>query len=200
MVHLSLLLLILLIANQSSQTLPSARECNAKDNTKDVVLIEFFNYGQRYGDTEMKNEDDHQKKIKIPLDFKFFNDYYDYFYISINGVCQLSRTLKTKFKVYPYARKLPIKNLSIVAPFWSDINTLSHGEIYHREVIDKVTLARIACDISRSFRTFQEFKPSWAYIITWHEVGAHGFTTNSNKDFYNTFQLVMATDGVNVFL
>lgn len=159
-------------------------------------MTEFFNYGQRHGDNEMKNEDDHEKKVKIPMDYKFFNDYYDYLYISINGVCQLSRTSKEKFEVYPYARKLPINNLSILAPFWSDINTLSHGEVYHREVIDKVTLDRIACDISRSYQTFEGLKPSWAYIVTWHEVGAHGFTTNSNKDYYNTFQLVMATDGV----
>ena len=93
-----------------------------------------------------------------------------------------------------------MRNQSILAPYWADINTNTFGEVYYREVIDLKSLTRISCDISRSYLTFTDYKPSWGFIITWHDVGAHGYSSGqSEMSAKNTFQLILSTDGLILF-
>ena len=110
---------------------------------------------------------------------------------------QLTKSISTAFNVYPYPSRFPVTTNTIIAPFWADINTLNSGEVFYREIKDFNTLNSIGCDIGQMMQTFSNFKPSWSYIITWFEVGAHGFAGSNNL---NTFQLVLATDSSYSFL
>ncbi len=122
-------------------------------------------FGIVNGDKELKNDDDHEILIKIPLSFPFFGEIYQQFYLSINGVCQLLKNNNKKFTLYPYPRQFPLFNQTIIAPFWSDINTYSFGEVFYRQTTDLKTLDRISCDISQSYSAFLDYKPSWAYVV-----------------------------------
>ncbi len=135
----------------------------------------------------MKNEDDWHASHTFPIKFKFFNEHYSHFFISINGILQLTRNAQESFGVYPYPKRFPFANLTIVAPFWSDINTLKSGEVYYREIGDFYMLSRLACDIGKIWPTFAFFKPSWAFLATWYEVNAHGYA--NAVEYHNTFQV-----------
>lgn len=163
--------------------------------SKDVVYETFYKYGQRVGDKALKNADDHQIRIEMPLYFRFFERDFSLLYLSINGVFQLCSSPRDKFKLYPYPSKFPVRNQAIIAPFWADINTNFDGEVFFRETTDQNFLTRLGCDVSQSFSTFANYKPSWAFIATWVGVGAHGYSTGPH-DNLNTFQTVLSTDGV----
>lgn len=79
-------------------------------------------------------------------------------------------------------QSIPIEDLAIIFPFWSDINILNNGDIYYREIKDRESLNHINTDIGNNFNA------SWAFVVTYYQVAPHGFGFGLN----NTFQLVLA--------
>jgi hypothetical protein len=67
------------------------------------------------------------------------------------------------------------------------------GNIFYREVTHDVDLNTIAGDIRLAFSAFYNFRASWAFVVTWHEVGPLIWWLN------NTFQAVLATNGQHSF-
>jgi hypothetical protein len=67
------------------------------------------------------------------------------------------------------------------------------GNIFYREVTHDVDLNTIAGDIRLAFSAFYNFRASWAFVVTWHEVGSLSWWLN------NTFQAVLATNGQHSF-
>ena len=58
----------------------------------------------------------------------------------------------------------------IIAPFWSDINTLVGGQIYYRESFCSCDFIQAQSEIANIYSN--TFNPSRLYIITWHQVAA----------------------------
>lgn len=57
----------------------------------------------------------------------------------------------------------------LVAPYWADVDTTTHGAIFYRETQDSGDLAEIAIDIQGVFEG--GFTPESAVIVTWDDVG-----------------------------
>ena len=70
------------------------------------------------------------------------------------------------------------------------------GNIFYREVTHDVDLNTIAGDIRLAFSAFYNFRASWAFVVTWHEVAAFG---SLSWWLNNTFQAVLATNGQHSF-
>ena len=133
----------------------------------------FYNFGVQSNDNALRRDDDHHYLIQKGIDFKFFNNYYSAYYLSTNGVIKLVQNENDRFDVSENPKNFPINNYTLIAPFWSDISTESTGDVFYRLVNDSNTLNRIACDIRQSFSSFDNFKPTWASVITWYQVKAH---------------------------
>ena len=104
---------------------------------------------------------------------------------------------------------------ALVAPFWTDIDTRLAGTVYYRwdtnwytisQSIIPPSLIRNTSDVSlmQSFREevgnyfpgFPNYQPAVMVIATWDNVGHY----NSSTDSTNTFQAVLATDGISSFV
>jgi hypothetical protein len=70
------------------------------------------------------------------------------------------------------------------------------GNIFYPEVTHDVDLNTIARDIRLAFSAFYNFRASWAFVVTWHEVAAFG---SLSWWLNNTFQAVLATNGQHSF-
>jgi hypothetical protein len=112
-------------------------------------------------------------------------------YVSTNGILTFNSGV-TAYQPNPF----PLLNIIGVAPYWTDIDNRVGGEIYFREVISNTVLNQIGNDIRRAYPVFVNFRPIWAYIVTYDEVAEYG----SNKPSINiTTQAVIATNGRNSF-
>lgn len=77
--------------------------------------------------------------------------------------------------------------MSLIAPFWHDVNTLNGGEIYYRQETDQELLEIF--DLLA-----HDFQPTLLFIATWDHVAPATFTMHQ-QGLSNTFQVVLATDG-----
>ena len=53
---------------------------------------------------------------------------------------------------------------------WSDVDIRNGGQVYFREILDELQLNMIGNEIRLAFSNFINFRPTWAYIITWYKV------------------------------
>jgi hypothetical protein len=78
------------------------------------------------------------------------------------------------------------------------------GTIYHGEIQDAKMLKSIGSDIRNLCKYEDEFKPIWAYVVTWYE--CRPFYTNGDNRYYgaesnftNTFQLLLVSNATQSF-
>jgi len=133
----------------------------------------FYKFGFKSNDQTLNRDDDLHYLIQKGIDFKFFNKFYSAYYLSTNGIIKLIQNEKDRFDVGENPKQFPINNYTLIAPFWSDINTETTGDVFFRLVNDSNTLNRMACDIRQSYSSFNNFNPTWATIVTWYQVKAH---------------------------
>lgn len=82
-------------------------------------------------------------KFTIPKPFNFFLNTYQFFYINSNGFVSFSYFDPSTVHAFP------LKAVSIIAPFWSDIDLRFAGNIYHREVNDTSSVQQINADVKK---------------------------------------------------
>jgi hypothetical protein len=161
----------------------------------DVKTKSYFDYGL---DTDcpinfkLSGHDDYSYgKFSIKKPFHFFDNVYSYFYINSNGF--------VSFSYYDPAslRRFPISSVSVIAPFWSDIDMRFGGSIYHREINQTNILKSIGDDIKKRCPNLS-FTPQWAYMVTWSDAPSYLSLDERNGEksqYRNVFQLMMVTNG-----
>jgi hypothetical protein len=155
----------------------------------------FSNYSQvqREDLKELRKKDDISATVEFIFRFKFFDKYYPYLIISSNGYCSFDFTSLLLTNSKPVRFPIKDRTKSIITPFWSDIDNRGlGGDIYYHQTTNALELRKIACDIQKSFKTFSNYKPLFALIVTWYKVRSFEART---KDITNTFQLVLTTNG-----
>ena len=68
----------------------------------------------------------------------------------------------------------PPEGTTLIAPFWSDADTSSSGNVFYRLTYDAELLENVASTITTSFMTIREISLSWLFVVTWDEVPATG--------------------------
>ena len=131
---------------------------------------------------------------------------YTYIYIFIYLFCQVSTNGLLSFD-RPFASISPSffpasTQTSVVAPFWADFDTRKGGEIFYHVYTDPSSsyLQRATRDVRNATATepseASDFTATWVLVATWHRVATYASRTG---DGHNTFQVVVATDGVVTF-
>ena len=76
----------------------------------------------------------------------------------------------------------PLAGPSLVAPFWSDVDTSGTGEIFFREdstISDFTLIENVTAEVTRAFvEDFGSFTPTTVFVATWNQVGYY----NGNTD------------------
>lgn len=82
-------------------------------------------------------------KFNIRRPFNFFSNTFSFFYINTNGFVSFSYFDPASML------KFPVSSVSLIAPFWSDIDLRFGGSIFHREINESSVFASIDADIKR---------------------------------------------------
>lgn len=61
----------------------------------------------------------------------------------------------------------------MIAPFWTDINTLKGGFLWYRTTTDFSILQQGTNKIRTVFPSLDTFSATWMMVVTWEEVAAH---------------------------
>ncbi|XP_028415613.1 sushi domain-containing protein 2-like [Dendronephthya gigantea] len=86
-------------------------------------------------------------------------------------------------------------NRRLIAPFWADIDTRIGGVVYYRETQELAMRTSVSNEIRRYFVRQRSFTAKWTMIVTWLDVARY----RGRSNLRNTFQTILATDGVNSF-
>ncbi|XP_053316344.1 mucin-4-like [Spea bombifrons] len=151
------------------------------------------------------------------MGFPFDSVFYNNLYFTDNGVIIFQRNSYDPIYVLSYPYKTFQSNDSVtppvIAPFWADVDLSGDvGELYYqvydfqRTVSDKAFKESLEKAINTYFSSSleQQFSATWAVKITWDNVLPFSlYNANANKRTYsnytNTFQAVLATNGVSSF-
>ena len=152
----------------------------------------FYPFGVQNGDNLVPKVDDgFVGPISISTSFPFFEKSPSELFVNTNGLISFFQSV-TAYVPNPF----PLPDTVCVAPFWSDIDNRVGGDIFYQEITNPALLNRISVDIRQAFSTFFNFRTTWAFIATWHEVAEYG---TQNPMVNNTFQVILATNGKHSF-
>lgn len=173
--------------------------CYLGYSKEDCGYRNFFDFGPKAGDFNLTKLDDHYVLVQKPISFKFFDKYFQSFYLSSNGLIKLLEKNSTvssqeEINLHHYTEHFPILNKTLIAPYWVDMITGADGDVFYRLVTDKSTLNDVSFEIDRLTKAnyASSYKPSWVAIVTWYQMKSFMTPTKSHK---NTFQLIMTTNG-----
>ncbi|KAI1703191.1 nidogen-like domain-containing protein [Ditylenchus destructor] len=151
----------------------------------EVPLEDFFVFGPQNGDDEMANDTTHSSRILLNPPFLIYNKSRDYVQVNANGSISI------------YA------GLIIVHEHFS--NRLE-GNVYWRVSSSVEVLGNVSCEIGSSFPAYQGIELKWAFVATWYRQ-SNGpvrqlYWPNYGRptiEAQNTFQAILATDGIHSF-
>jgi len=151
----------------------------------------FYSFGTAFGDTLLpKNDDGSFGPVKLGVSLPFFGNVYSNLFVNTNGVISFLFPINSS-KPLDFPMFVPL-----IAVFWNDLNPLTNGQIYYRESSRKSDLSKAKEDVLKSNSNFASFSPSRAYVLTWDKIAAYGSSSLAT----NSFQAVIATDGIISFL
>ncbi|KAM9299510.1 alpha-tectorin-like [Gastrophryne carolinensis] len=147
----------------------------------------LYPFGDVVGDKKTPEGDDATSgKVPISEEFKIFGKAYKNLYVNNNGVISFNMEVS---QYTPDA--FPLTDGQVfITPFWADVDNELGGTVYYRETRDSAVLERITSDMKKHLPELN-FKATWAFIVTWHDVVFHGAAVKKR----NTFQAVLTTDG-----
>nr|XP_021407972.1 sushi, nidogen and EGF-like domain-containing protein 1 [Lonchura striata domestica] len=154
----------------------------------------LYPFGPGVGDEATHHEDDGTSpEIFLQENFSFFGHAYRSLYVNNNGVVSFG-TMVPEFTPQPFP--LPGHH-PFVAPYWADVDTRLGGNVFYRQSRDAQLLARLAQDLAPAVPPGDlPPQPTWAFVATWDRVAYFG----AASDKVNTFQAVLASDGVTCFV
>lgn len=81
--------------------------------------------------------------ISFKKPFPFYQNTYSFFYINSNGFVSFSYFDPSSIL------KFPVSAVSLIAPFWSDIDLRFAGNIFHKEINETDSLIQIIADVKK---------------------------------------------------
>ena len=116
--------------------------------------------------------------------------------MSINGLVSFDRKLKTFSPSFFPGHA----HVSVVAPFWADVDTEhSGGQVFYQIYDDPQNsyIERATEDVrGHGGQEYSSFSAKWVLVVTWSEVANYPSQLGTER---NTFQLVVVSDGVVTF-
>ncbi|NWT81902.1 TECTA protein, partial [Lanius ludovicianus] len=154
----------------------------------------LYPFGPGVGDEATQHEDDGTSpEIFLQENFSFFGRAHRSLYVNNNGVVSFGMMVP-EFTPQPFP--LPGHH-PFVAPYWADVDTRLGGDVFYRQSRDPQLLARLAWDLAPAVPPGDPPpQPTWAFVATWDRVAYFG----AASDKVNTFQAVLASDGVTCFV
>lgn len=114
-------------------------------------------------------------------------------FVNNNGLVSFNRSLPGYTPT-----SLPFSTTPLVAAYWADVDTrgTNSGRVWRRTANDLPTMAALAQRIQGLVAGGAAgFTPTFAQVVTWDRVGYYAFQTDKT----NTFQLVLASDGLQTY-
>ena len=163
--------------------------------TESVCLREFYPF--RAHQRDVAGTDD-GSSLNITLDppLRFYGKSYNICRMQANGVVFFLDKIVLEY--YEAVDTLLIRNFTLIAPFYGDVDTREGGEMWYTKPAstDTAVLERVKKDIKDFFSgDIDTFSPKYALIATWYRVGYY----REQNDKLNTFQCVITTDGAQSF-
>ncbi|XP_035428134.1 sushi, nidogen and EGF-like domain-containing protein 1 [Cygnus atratus] len=154
----------------------------------------LYPFGPEEGDMATPREDDGMSpEILLWETFSFYGEPHRSLYVNNNGVVSF-RTGVSEFTPNPFP--LP-GHRPFVAPYWADVDTRLGGDVFYRQTRSPELLARLTRELAPAVSPPEQVpQPTWAFVATWDRVSFFG----AASDKVNTFQAVLATDGVTSFI
>ncbi|EDV26971.1 uncharacterized protein TRIADDRAFT_54443 [Trichoplax adhaerens] len=183
--------------------------------------LRLYPYGPQYGDISVGRVDDRQYRIYLRSPIQFTNAFYRKVYVSMNGFISFVKRYSGRPNRPFTSEKYP----PLIAPFYADADARqsSTARIYINQYsslspssLTTAILRNATNDVSafQNYvnnnpntsnlyglfnRTVSNFHASLVTIITWHKVIPFPSKTTAKYDVTNTFQLVLISNGVNLF-
>ncbi|XP_070549842.1 uncharacterized protein [Ptychodera flava] len=180
--------------------------------------IIFLDFGTAVGDSSLRQSYDERssqplldlvsRTIRPSAGFPFWNEFYYSLYFTDNGLIVFMNENDEKYPFpHPYeggfttAHRIPM-----IAVFWedSDMTDRSQGDVFYQEYHADNGDSKIFEDVNNRINANfgadfpSGFSATWALKITWYEVA--DFNVTYTKQWPNSFQAILATDGIYGFV
>ena len=115
-------------------------------------MIEF---GTKMNDSLLeKSDESFHGPIFLEKKFKITNNLtVSSLFVYANGFITFNKPFTLSYNSIP--KKLPLNDIGMVFPFWSDLNVLSNGDVYFRQITDENSFTQIKRSINSA-----GFKPA----------------------------------------
>jgi hypothetical protein len=154
-----------------------------------VTIGDLFPFGPANGDLAMPaSDDDFSAPISLLYQVPLFASRYRIAFVNINGGIFFGPVVDG---VFTTMCDDSVSNMTYVAPYWSDINTLIYGNVYYRQTTDVALLAKMNAEVTSVYPIFRTSPMQWLLIVTWQDVSFFGA---SGCGYFpkNTFQVVIS--------
>ncbi len=147
-----------------------------------------------WGLTDDAEGDDKSRTVDLPFPFKYYGQTYTQVTICTNGWIAMGNTNRTDFR--NYALPAPLSPLTLIAPFWDDLVTESHGRICtwhddvgHRFIIEWNNLTLLHRSEEQTFQVILYDPACWPTATGDGEI-LFQYEALSNSDTYENFATV----------
>ncbi|MBU1937822.1 hypothetical protein KKG05_10530, partial [bacterium] len=147
-----------------------------------------------WGLTDDEEGDDKSRTIDLPFPFTYYGETYTQVTICTNGWIAMGSTNRHDFR--NYALPAPLAPLTLIAPFWDDLVTESHGRICtwhddvgHRFVIEWSNLTILHQSDEQTFQVVLYDPACWPTATGDGEI-LFQYEALSNSDTYDNFATV----------
>jgi hypothetical protein len=134
-------------ADLASAYSAAAEAGNLDENHYNMSRRSYFDFGFENSCPilfKISGHDDYSYgKFTIRKPFNFFQNSYSFFYINTNGFISFSYFDPSSIL------KFPLTSVSVIAPFWSDIDLRFGGNIFHKEINESHIFSSIDADIKK---------------------------------------------------
>lgn len=145
-----------------------------------------MSFGANAGDSAENACDDCQWTIPLGFSYYYFTQFYTDIIITSNGY--------VSFGSIGLSISVPASSNSISA-YNYDLATSTCGTLWYRSITDSTTLTKISSQINSYYAPVTSFTATNAFVATWDHI-----CRLSSPGLYGTFQIIIATDGVQHYL
>lgn len=162
-----------------------------------VPVSSFLPFGLNVGDTRVPTGDDNSAgPVSLRTAFPFFSNRESVVYVNTNGGVSFAQGIS---QFTPTCGALSTSS-RMVAAFWADVDTRNGGDVYYRETTDSALLATVSQEVYNAYPLMWGVDINWLFVATWYKVAYFGCCGSGCSALpYNTFQLILASDGTYSF-
>ncbi|RDD42220.1 Mucin-like protein, partial [Trichoplax sp. H2] len=184
------------------------------------IEIRLYPYGPTISDQSFGRVDDMSYTVFLKSPIFYLNKFYHKIYVSMNGFISFDRA----YFGSPTRPLYNSHNTPIIAPFFADADSrdskssrvyIAQYSIYNPSASGMKILRRATNDINQyqsyvsnsvgsiQYGLFKErvnnFNATLVTVVTWHKVVPFPSSLTAKFDITNTFQLILISNGINLF-